>query len=63
MKKLCSFRVDEQTLELFQRKYPYMLSHFLRLCLDKALVSRDYFEYTCFEDVHSTFRVDSSLVK
>lgn len=51
-----SFRCSKAEREEFQRKYPYMMSHFLRHALVKALSDRLFFEYVCFEDDKSTLK-------
>ena len=44
-----SFRRSSSEREEFQRKYPYMMSQFLRHCLVKALNDKTFFDYTMFE--------------
>lgn len=51
-----SFRCSKEEREFFQNKYPYMMSHFLRHALVKALNDRVFFDYVCFEDDKSTLR-------
>lgn len=60
MTKTCnvnqSFRCSKNEREEFQRKYPYMMSHFLRHALVKALNDRVFFDYVCFENDNSTLK-------
>lgn len=60
MTKTCnvnqSFRCSKAERETFQHKYPYMMSHFLRHALVKALNDRVFFDYVCFEDDKSTLK-------
>lgn len=51
-----SFRCSKTEREEFQRKYPYMMSQFLRHALVKALNDRLFFDYVCFEDDKSTLK-------
>lgn len=51
-----SFRCSKDERDTFQRKYPYMMSHFLRHALAKALNNKVFFNYVCFED-------DKSILK
>lgn len=49
-KKLCSFRVDKDLIDQFNTRYSGILSDFLRKSLQKALVSRNYFDLVFFEN-------------
>ena len=56
MNKTVSVRLPVEDIRFFQEKYPYMFSQFVRKAVEKALASRDFFEYTLFEDSDSTFK-------
>lgn len=51
-----SFRCSVSEREQFQRKYPYMMSHFLRHALVKAINDKVFFDYVCFEQDTSTLK-------
>lgn len=51
-----SFRCSKSERDSFQNKYPYMMSHFLRHALVKALNDRVFFNYVCFEDDRSILK-------
>lgn len=51
-----SFRCSKDERDEFQRKYPYMMSQFLRHALVKALNDKVFFDYVSFEPDTSTLR-------
>lgn len=48
--KQISFQINSEVSDLYQKKYPYTLSIFLRKCVEKALKSKDFFDTVYFED-------------
>lgn len=44
-KKTISLRISETDVELFHRKYPNYLSIFLRECVKRAIVDKDFIPY------------------
>lgn len=48
--KQISFQINSEISELYQKKYPYTLSIFLRKCVEKALNSKDFFDTVYFDD-------------
>lgn len=48
-KKQVTFYIDDKTYDLFQKKYPYVTSLFLRRCIYSALDNKDMFDKIFFE--------------
>ena len=48
--KQISFQLNSELSDLYQKKYPYTLSIFLRKCVEKSLKSKDFFDTVYFDD-------------
>lgn len=43
-----SFRISKEDKDLFQSQYPYCLSRFVKLCINKASKDRSFFNEIYF---------------
>ena len=61
--KILSIRIDEEQAEIFARLYPNCLPRFLKNCIEKASLDKEFF-YTLFFNDSETFNVsDISNIK
>lgn len=44
-----SFRINKQDRDDFQRLYPYCLSRFIKLCINKAVKDKQFFNDIYFD--------------
>lgn len=54
--KVYSFRADEKTVQEFQKKYPWLMSAYIKSALIFALQSRDNFNLVLSVSDEKTFK-------